>query len=142
MLSYKPITQSAFWVQASPFAHYFTTFTGIKDTAVASQYADGVRSRIFQLKGPKTLSEATLTSPFDPTKHYDIVDFWKKYGCEFITVQVTPVGCGDDPQPIGTRSIIIPDAQITSLSFGAVDRTSSDASVISLTFVMDTFTFS
>jgi len=141
MLSYKPITQSQYWVQASPFAHFFTTFTGIKDTAVVSQYSDGVRARMFQIKGPKTLSEATITCPFDPRKHNDIVDFWKNYGCEFVTIQITPVECGDDPQPIGNRTIVIPDAQFTALTFGAVDRTSGNTSTIELTFVMDTFTF-
>ena len=142
MIKYKPITKSAYWIQTSAFSHYFSTFTGIKDTAATSQYADGVSGRVYQLKGPKTLSDATITCPFDPRQHKDVVDFWKNYGCEFVTITVTPVECGDNPSPIGQRSIIIPDAQFSSLTFGDVDRTSSDASILSLTFVMDTFTFS
>lgn len=142
MITYRPATQSQFWVQASPFSHYFTSFSGIKDTASTSQYADGVRGRIFQLRGPKTISEATVSTPFDPEKHYDIVDFWKAYNCEFITLTVTPVTCGEDPSPRGQRAIVIPDAQITVLSFGQVDRTSGNASTLELTFVMDNFTFS
>lgn len=141
MITYRPATQSQFWVQASPFSHFFTSFSGIKDTAATSQYADGVRGRVFQLRGPKTLSEATVSSPFDPEKHYDIVDFWKSYNCEFITVTVTPVTCGEDPKPRGQRAIVIPDAQITSLSFGQVDRTSGQPATIELTFVMDNFTY-
>ena len=50
----------------SPFYHYFTSFSGIRDTAAASSYPDGVRQRIFQLRGPKTLAEATFSTPFDP----------------------------------------------------------------------------
>jgi hypothetical protein len=80
MLSYKPVTQSQFWIQASPFQHYFTNFSGIRDTAGTSQYADGVRGRIFNIRGPRTLSEVTVTVPFDPEKHADIVDFWKSDG--------------------------------------------------------------
>jgi hypothetical protein len=141
MISYKPITQSQFWIQASPFQHYFTNFSGIKDTAGTSQYADGIRARIFNIRGPRTLSEVTVSAPFDPEKHVDIVDFWKAYGCEFVTLTITPVSCGEDPQPIGQRTITIPDAQITSLSFGQADRTSTNVATIELTFVMDTFTY-
>lgn len=141
MISYKPITQAQFWIQASPFQHYFTNFSGIRDTAGTSQYADGIRARIFNIRGPRTLSEVTVSTPFDPEVHADIVDFWKAYGCEFITLTVTPVSCAEDPQPIGLRTITIPDAQITSLNFGAADRTSSNVSTLELTFVMDTFTY-
>lgn len=82
-----------------------------------------------------------MSVPFDPEKHADIVDFWKSYGCEFVTLTVTPVSCGEDPQPIGQRTITIPDAQMTSLNFGAADRTSANVSTLELTFVMDTFIY-
>jgi len=141
MLSYKPSTQSQFWIQASPFQHFFTNFSGIRDTSGTSQYADGIRGRIFNLKGPRTISEVTMSVPFDPLQHYDIVDFWKTYGCEFVTLTVTPVTCGEDPQPLGQRTITVPDAQMTSLNFGQADRTSSNPATIELTFVLDTFTY-
>lgn len=141
MLQIRPSTQSQFWVQASPWKHYFTSFSGIRDTAANSQYADGQRQRVFQLKGVKTLQEATIMTPFDPRVHYDMVDFWKSSGCEFVTITITPVTCGEDPQPLGSRTIIIPDAQFTSLNFGAVDRTSGAPSTIEMTFVMDNFTY-
>ena len=92
MLKYKPITQAQYWIQCSGFTnHYFTTFSGIRDTSGTTQYADGVRGRIFQLKGPRTLAEVTISTPFDPEKHADIVDFWKTYDCSFVTLTVTPV---------------------------------------------------
>jgi hypothetical protein len=121
MLTYKPITQAQYWIQASPFSHYFTTFSGIRDTSGTTQYADGVRGRIFQLKGPRTLAEVTVSTPFDPEKHADIVDFWKTYDCSFVTLTV--------------------DAQITSINFGQADRASTNVSTLELTFVMDTFTY-
>jgi len=141
MLSYKISTQSQYWIQASPFQHYFTTFSGIRDTAGTSQYADGVRGRIFNLRGPRTLSEVTISTPFDPEKHADIIDFHKTYGCEFVSLTVTPVTCGEDPQPLGQRTITIPDAQLTSINFGQADRTSANPSTLELTFVLDTFTY-
>jgi hypothetical protein len=141
MIKIRPSTQSQYLVTASPWAHYFTSFSGIRDTAVTGQYADGQTQRVYQLKGPKTLTEFTLTVPFDPTVHYDVVDFWKNSGCDFLSLTVTPVTCGEDPQPLGTRTIIVPDAQMTSLNFGTVDRTSGNPSTIEITFVGDSFTF-
>lgn len=141
MIKIRPSTQSQYLVTASPWAHYFTSFSGIRDTAATSQYPDGQTQRIYQLKGPKTLAEFNLSTPFDPTIHHDIVDFWASSGCDFISLTVTPVTCGEDPQPLGTRTIIVPDAQMTSLNFGVVDRTSGNPSTIELTFVGDSFTF-
>lgn len=141
MFQIRPSTQSQFHVQASPWAHYFTSFSGIRDTATTSQYADGQRQRVYNLKSVKTLQEMTIATPFDPIQHADIVDFWKSHGCEFITVAITPVTCGEDPRPLGSRQIFLPDAQLTSLNFGAVDRTSGNPSTIELTLVSDNFTY-
>lgn len=141
MIQVRPTTQSQYHVQASPFEHYFLSFSGIRDTAATSNYADGTRQRVFNLKGVKTLAEMTLSAAFDPLVHYDIVDFWKSHGCDFITLTITPVTCGEDPTPLGTRQIIVPDAQMTSLNFGQVDRTSGNPSTIELTFVGDNFTY-
>jgi hypothetical protein len=141
MIKIRPSTQSQYLVTASPWAHYFTSFSGIRHTASTAQYADGVTQQIYQLKGPKTLAEFNLAVPFDPTIHFDVIDFWKNSGCDYLSLTVTPVTCGEDPQPLGTRTIIVPDAQMTSLNFGVVDRTSGNPSTIELTFVGDTFTF-
>lgn len=141
MIKIRPSTQSQYLVTASPWAHYFTSFSGIRHTASTAQYADGVTQQIYQLKGPKTLAEFNLAVPFDPTIHFDVIDFWKTSGCDYLSLTVTPVTCGEDPQPLGTRTIIVPDAQMTSLNFGIVDRTSGNPSTIELTFVGDTFTF-
>lgn len=140
MITTRPISQSQWWVQASPWAHFFTQFSGIRDTAGTAQYPDGVRQRIFQLKGPRTLSEVTMTTPFDPERHADIVDFWKSENCEYISLVITPVTCGEDPQPFD-RTITVPDAQMSGLFFGQVDRTSGNPATIELTFVLDSFTY-
>lgn len=141
MIQIRPATQSQFYIQASPFAHYFTSFNGIRDTAATSQYADGIRQRTFNLKGPKTLAEMTVSTPFDPVQHADVLDFWKSHGCDFITLTITPVTCGEDPQPLGTRTLIIPDAQLTSVNGFTIDRTSGQPSTLELTFVGDNFTY-
>lgn len=143
MIKYRPITQSQWWVQCASFSHYFTTFSGIKDTAGTSQYADGSNNRIYQLKGPRTLSEVTISTPFDPVRHADVVDFWKQSGCGFLTLTVTPIDCnGENPQRLtGARQIIMPEAQITAITFGQADKTSSNVSMLELNFVLDSFQY-
>jgi hypothetical protein len=143
MLQIRPITQSQYLVQASPWMSlYFTSFTGLSDTATTTQYADGVRQRIYNLRGPKVIKEMTLSTPFDPTKHDEIVDFWTTGNCDFITVSVTPVTCGENPQRLGSRQLLLLDAQLSSLTFGQVDRTSGNPSTLELTLVSDNFRFS
>lgn len=143
MIKYRPITQSQWWVQCASFSNYFTTFSGIKDTASTSQYADGSNNRIYQLKGPRTLSEVTISTPFDPVLHKNIIDTWKNTGCEFLTLTVTPIDCnGENPQRLaGSSQIIMPEAQLTSLTFGQADKTSSNVSMLELTFVLDSFQY-
>lgn len=142
MIKYRPVTQSQFWVQCASFSHYFTTFSGIKDTASTSQYSDGSTNRIYQLKGPRTLSEVTISTPFDPERHADIIDFWKQFGCEFLTLTVTPIDCSGTPARLpGARQIIMPESQLTSVSFGQVDKTSSNVSMLEMNFVLDSFQY-
>jgi hypothetical protein len=88
------------------------------------------------------IKEMTLSTPFDPTKHTDIVDFWTTGNCDFITVSVTPVTCGENPQRLGSRQLLLLDAQLSSLTFGQVDRTSGNPSTLELTLVSDNFRFS
>jgi hypothetical protein len=141
MIQIRPVTQSQFLVSMSPFSHYFTSFSGIRDTAAASSYPDGVRQRIFQLRGPKTLAEATFSTPFDPEKHADIVDFWKSSSCDYISATVQPVTCSEDPQPLGSRTLIVLDAQMSSLNFGAVDKSSGNPSTLEITLICNDFTY-
>lgn len=141
MIQIRPSTQSQFLVTCSLWQHYFLTFSGLRDTSATSQYADGMRQRIFQLKGPKTISEFTISAAFDPVKHADILDAWKAQTCEYVTFSVTPVQCGEDPQPIGSRQLIMPSAQLTSVNAFTVDRSSANPSTIEITAVTDDWTY-
>lgn len=142
MLIYEPSTQSQFWVQTSAWDHYFTTFSGIKDQASTSQYPDGQIGRIFNLRGPRTVQPITLSVPFDPIRHADIVDMWKATQCDFQTIIVTPVTCGEYPEPLpGSRVLVIPDAQMTSLTFMNVDRSSANVAMMEIGFVANTYTY-
>ena len=141
MIQIRPSTQSQFLVTCSLWQHYFLSFSGLRDTAATGNYADGVRQRIFQLKGPKTVSEFTISAAFDVIKHADILDAWKSLDCSFCAFTVTPVTCGEDPQPLGSRQLIMPDSQITSVNAFSVDRSSSNPSTIEITAVTDNWTY-
>lgn len=142
MIKYNPIPQSQWWVQTSAFSHYFTQFSGIKDTAQAIDYPDGQAVRIHKLTGPRNIDPVQMSCPFDPDQHADIVDFWKAYGCEFLTITVTPVTCGEDPEPLpGGKILVIPEAKMNELTFAQVNRSQAEVSMINLGFLVNTYTY-
>lgn len=137
-----PVTNSQYLVEAPELgSYYFTSFSGIKDQAQTSTYADGSSSRIYQLKGPRQLQQFTLSVPFDPEQHRSVVEFWKNQPCKTVSITVTPVTCGDEPTAIGPK-ITITDAQLISLSFAQADRTSANVSMLELGFIANDFTYS
>jgi hypothetical protein len=142
MIQIRPVTQSQFLLTLSPFGNtYWTSFSGLRDTAATSTYPDGTRQRIYQLKGPKTTAEATFSVPFDVEKHAEIIDFYKADTCSRLTASVVPVSCGENPQPLGSRTLFLLEAQITSLSGFETDRSSANPSILTLTLVYDDFTY-
>jgi hypothetical protein len=142
MIKYNPITQSQWWVQTSAWSHYFTKFTGIDDTADTSDYPDGQTARKYNLVGPRKIAPVSFSAPFDPILHADIVDYWKAYGCDFITIIVTPVTCGEDPQPLaGGRQLILPEVKLNKIKFAEVDRAQAQVSMIEIAAVVNTYTY-
>jgi hypothetical protein len=142
MLSYSPIPTSQWWVQTSAWSHYFTTFSGISDQAQPIDFPDGQTIRIHKLVGPRNIGPLTLSCPFDPIAHGDIVDYWKAYSCDFLTIIATPVTCGEDPTPLqNTRVLTVPEAKMNGLTFAQVDRASAAVSMIQLSFVVNNYTY-
>ena len=142
MINIRPITQSQFLVKTSLIDDlYFTSFSGIRDTSATSQYAHGTQQRIYNLRGPKTLAEMTLSAPFDPQVHAALLDIWNSTdNCKYFTTTITPVTCGENPEKIG-REIVVYQSQLSSINFGQVDRTSGNPSTIEVTIVGDYFTY-
>lgn len=138
--SIRPITNSQWKVSFSIAGseYYFTTFSGVKDTAQTSTYADGQSSIIYNLRGPRQLQQMTLSTPFDPDVHRNLVTWWKEYTCEFVTLQIVPQDCNSNALD-GTITVL--DAQVTSISFAQVDRTSSNVSMLELGFVANEFIY-
>lgn len=149
MIKYSPIPTSQWWVQTSAFSHYFTKFSGIQDQAQSVDYADGQSVRIQKLIGPRSIQPITLSTPFDPVLHADVIDFWRGYSsdgtnsmCAFITVTITPVTCGETPEPLpGGRIIILPECKLNSVKFGEVDRSQPAVSMIELGFTVNDYSY-
>lgn len=138
----RPVTNSQWKVSFSIAGgeFYFTTFSGIKDNAQTSTYADGQSSIIYNLRGPRQLQQMTLSTPFDPVIHAPIITWWKEYTCELLTIQVQPVDCNSEPLE-GAPPVNVLDAQVVQLNFAQVDRTSSNVSMLELGFVANEFTY-
>ena len=138
----KPVTNSQWKVNISTIASdlYFTSFSGIKDQAQTSTYADGTTGRIYQVKGPRQLQQFTLSIPFDPENPsmQALIAHWQTKPCEAVNILVTPVACGDQGEARG-QTININSAQMISLSYAQVDRTSSNVSMLELGFIADDF---
>jgi hypothetical protein len=135
-LNLSPITNAQWLVNLSGTDFYFTTFSGVNESKNPSQYSDPQTNRQHFLPGPVSLDEMTLEVPFDPDVHGPLVDLWQNDACELRVVTVTPVDCGNDPQPI-SRSISLLDVHLTGLTFGNVDKSSSDTSILSIRFTAD-----
>lgn len=140
----RPITNSQYKVSISNVPggpHFFTTFSGIKDNAQTSTYADGQSNIIYNLRGPRQLQQVTMSVPFDPTEHKVLVEWWKLYTCEPVTIQIDVVDCNGTIET-GSRQfqITITDAQVVQLNFAQVDRTSSNVSMLEFAFIAHEFT--
>lgn len=152
MATLRPLTQAQFKVQISGAglsAIYFTTFSGFKDQASTSQYADGQNARIKNLVGPRTLQPMTLSVPYDPSDaaQQQLISNWKYINCAEFTVVITPVRCTDtgtlagDVTELVESQLIFNDSRLTSLSFMNVDRTSSNVSMLELGFISDDYKY-
>lgn len=134
----KPITKASYVVFINGVELYFTTFSGISDTAQTGSYANGTGNRIFKVVGPRELDDVTLSMPYDPEEAKVLETLWQEYECEFLTIVVQPTTCGNNPQNLG-NPYIIEGAQLTSLSVGEVDRESGDVAMIELSFTANSW---
>lgn len=140
----RPLTNSQYQVTLSTDSggpYYFTTFSGIKDNAQTSTYADGVSNIIYSLRGPRQLQQVTLSAPFSPSTHKSLIEWWKAYTCESVTIEIKVVDCNGRPVDSAAdgMTITVYDAQVTQLNFAQVDRTSSNVSMLELGFVCNYF---
>lgn len=139
-LKLAPITQAQWLVNLNGTDFYFSQFSGLVESRSPSDYADPQTNRIHHLTGPATLSEMTLTVPFDPDFHAGLVDLWQSYACELRTFTITPVDCSPDPETLG-RTITMLDCHLTGLEFASVDKSSGETSNLILKFTCDSWQY-
>ncbi|MDX1371193.1 MAG: hypothetical protein R3321_01915 [Nitrososphaeraceae archaeon] len=134
----KPITKSQYIVFINGIELYFTTFSGISDTAQTGSYANGTGNRIFKVVGARELDDVTLSMPYDPDAAKDLEDLWNDYECEYLTIVVQPTTCGNNPQNLG-NPYILEGCLLSGLNVGEVDKESGDVSMIELSFTVNSW---
>jgi hypothetical protein len=108
----------------------FTKFSGIKDSADSSEYANGTGNRIFKVSGPRKVDNITLTAPYDPSIFKQLEVYWLQYNCTDITVTVTPKDCTGNGSAPGGGEYTCYGCRFISLNTADVDRESGSVQEI------------
>lgn len=133
----EPITKAGYIVYVQGVDLFFTTFSGINDTAATGEYANQTGNRIYKVVGPRTLDDVELSSPYDPILAQQAEQFWLDYACEPLTITVQPVRC-DGETEVGPP-YILEGCQISNLQVAEVDRESGDVATITLSFTVNSW---
>jgi len=138
----RPITKSQYEVSFTAlggptFTAVFTKFSGVKDSAEDSRYANGTGNRLFKVIGPRNADDVTLEAPYDPTIFKQLEQFWLNYNCEDITVTVTPKDCAGAGEAAGGGQYVLYGCQYKSVSTADVDRESGNVQTIECSFTVN-----
>ena len=137
----RPLTKAQYEVSFSAlggptFTAVFTKFSGVKDQAEESKYANGTGNRIYHVVGPRTADEVTLTAPYDPAIFKTLEEFWLAYNCQPITITVTPKDCAGTGAAATGGQYILYDCIFRSITTADVDRESGNVQTIETSFVV------
>jgi len=138
----RPLTKSQYEVSFTAIGGptltaVFTKFSGIKDSAEESKYANGTGNRLFHVIGPRTADNVTLNAPYDPTIFKQLEQFWLSYNCNPITITVTPRDCTGTGTAAGGGQYVCYECQFLSITTAEVDRESGDVQEIEVEFVVN-----
>lgn len=140
----KPITKAQYEVSfvapgGPSFIATFTRFSGIKDSADSSEYANGTGNRLYHITGPRRADNVTLSAPYDPTIYKRLEQFWLNYNCQDITITVTPRDCvGNGSAPAGGEYTCY-GCRFVSINTAEVDRESGEPQEIEVEFTVNTW---
>lgn len=138
----RPITKAQYEVSFTAlggptFTAVFTKFSGVKDSADESKYANGTGNRLYHVIGPRTADDVTLTAPYDPVIFKQLEQFWLDYNCNPITVTVTPKDCiGAGGAPAGGQYVLY-ECLFRSVTTADVDRESGNVQTIEAVFTVN-----
>jgi len=138
----RPLTKSQYEVSFTAIGGptltaVFTKFSGIKDSAEESKYANGTGNRLFHVIGPRTADNVTLNAPYDPTIFKQLEQFWLSYNCNPITITVTPRDCTGTGTAAGGGQYVCYECQFLSITTAEVDRESGDVQELEVAFVVN-----
>lgn len=138
----RPLTKAQYVVSFSAlggptFTAVFTKFSGIKDAAEVSQYANGTGNRLYHVSGPRKADNVTLTGPYDPTIFKDLEQFWIDYNCNPVTITITPTDCIGEGGAVGGGQYICYECQFMHIMTADVDRESGNVQTIEVEFTVN-----
>ena len=138
----RPLTKSQYEVSFTAIGGptltaVFTKFSGIKDSAEESKYANGTGNRLFHVIGPRTADNVTLNAPYDPTIFKQLEQFWLNYNCNPITITVTPRDCTGTGTAAGGGQYVCYECQFLSITTAEVDRESGDVQEIEIEYTVN-----
>ena len=138
----RPLTKAQYVVSFSAlggptFTAVFTKFSGIKDAAEVSQYANGTGNRLYHVSGPRKCDNVTLTAPYDPIIFKSLEQFWIDYNCNPVTVTITPTDCLGDGGAVGGGQYICYECQFMHIMTADVDRDTGNVATIEVEFTVN-----
>jgi len=138
----RPITKAQYEVSFTAiggptFTAVFTKFSGIKDSAEESKFANGTGNRLYHVVGPRTADDVTITAPYDPAIFKSLEQFWLTYNCNPITVTITPRDCSGSGAASGGGQYICYECQFKSITTADVDRESGNVQTIEVIFTVN-----
>lgn len=138
----RPLTKSQYEVSFTAlggptFTAVFTKFSGIKDSAEESKYANGTGNRLYHVIGPRTADDVTLTAPYDPTIFKQLEQFWLAYNCNPITVTITPKDCVATGAAPGGGQYVLYECLFRSVTTADVERESGNVQTIEAVFTVN-----
>jgi hypothetical protein len=115
----------------------FTKFSGIKDQAASSEYANGTGNQMYHVTGPRKIGNVTLSAPYDPAIFKSLELYWKTYNCTGITITVTPRDCsGNGSAPTGGEYTCY-GCRFVAITTAEVDRESGNVQTIEVEFTVN-----
>jgi len=138
----RPLTKAQYVVSFSAlggptFTAVFTKFSGIKDAAEVSQYANGTGNRLYHVSGPRKADNVTLTAPYDPLIFKSLEQFWIDYNCNPVIITVTPTDCLGDGGAVGGGQYICYECQFMHIMTADVDRDTGNVATIEVEFTVN-----
>ena len=139
-----PVSQASFRVQIGEFDNvYFTEFSGLNGSRESSDVPTGNSRFMGKTHGLTSFEDCTLTKPMDTagdSRDTELVDLLQRCTDEKLTITIQAVRNCPDEQEVGPELTLL-NCVASGVEVSAVDRNSSDAATLTLTFTYENYSY-